>query len=38
VIQRYWSLALTYSGYDITERNKQFWEQVEETLCARICP
>jgi cobalt-zinc-cadmium efflux system outer membrane protein len=28
VIQRYWSLALAYSGYDITERNKQFWEQV----------
>ena len=28
VIQRYWSLALAYSGYDITERNKQFWDQV----------
>jgi cobalt-zinc-cadmium efflux system outer membrane protein len=28
VIQRYWGLALTYSGYEITERNKQFWEQV----------
>jgi cobalt-zinc-cadmium efflux system outer membrane protein len=28
VIQRYWNLALAYSGYDITERNKQFWEQV----------
>jgi cobalt-zinc-cadmium efflux system outer membrane protein len=28
VIQRYWSLALAYSGYDITERNKEFWEQV----------
>ena len=28
VIQQYWSLALTYAGYDITERNKQFWEQV----------
>jgi cobalt-zinc-cadmium efflux system outer membrane protein len=28
VIQRYWGLALAYSGYDITQRNKQFWEQV----------
>jgi cobalt-zinc-cadmium efflux system outer membrane protein len=28
VIQRYWSLSLAYSGYDITQRNKQFWEQV----------
>jgi cobalt-zinc-cadmium efflux system outer membrane protein len=28
VIQRYWNLALTYSGFDITQRNKQFWEQV----------
>jgi cobalt-zinc-cadmium efflux system outer membrane protein len=28
VIQRYWNLALAYSGYDITEHNKQFWEQV----------
>jgi cobalt-zinc-cadmium efflux system outer membrane protein len=28
VIQRYWNLALAYSGYDITQRNKQFWEQV----------
>jgi outer membrane protein, heavy metal efflux system len=28
VIQRYWSLALAYSGYEITERNKQFWDQV----------
>jgi cobalt-zinc-cadmium efflux system outer membrane protein len=28
VIQRYWNLALAYSGYDITERNREFWEQV----------
>ncbi|MFZ5450129.1 MAG: TolC family protein [Thermodesulfobacteriota bacterium] len=28
VIQRYWNLALAYSGYDITQHNKQFWEQV----------
>ncbi|MBU4231800.1 MAG: TolC family protein [Proteobacteria bacterium] len=35
VIQRYWSLALTYSGYDITERNKQFWEQVVQVAETR---
>jgi cobalt-zinc-cadmium efflux system outer membrane protein len=28
VIQKYWTLALAYSGYDITQRNKEFWEQV----------
>ena len=28
VIQRYWSLSLAYSGFDLTQRNKQFWEQV----------
>jgi cobalt-zinc-cadmium efflux system outer membrane protein len=28
VIQRYWNLALAYSGYDITQRNREFWEQV----------
>jgi cobalt-zinc-cadmium efflux system outer membrane protein len=28
VIRGYWSLALAYSGYDITQRNKQFWDQV----------
>jgi cobalt-zinc-cadmium efflux system outer membrane protein len=28
VIQKYWGLALAYGGYDITLRNKQFWEQV----------
>ena len=28
VIQKYWDLALTYSGYNITQRNKQFWDQV----------
>jgi cobalt-zinc-cadmium efflux system outer membrane protein len=35
VIQRYWSLALAYSGYDITERNKQFWEQVVQAAETR---
>ena len=28
VIRGYWNLALAYSGYDITQRNKQFWDQV----------
>ena len=28
VIRGYWNLALSYSGYDITQRNKQFWDQV----------
>ncbi len=28
VIQKYWTLALAYSGYDITQRNKEFWDQV----------
>src|SRR5665648_197735 len=35
VIQRYWSLALAYSGYDITERNKQFWDQVVQVAETR---
>jgi cobalt-zinc-cadmium efflux system outer membrane protein len=28
VIQAYWGLALAYSSYEITEKNKNFWEQV----------
>jgi len=35
VIQRYWSLALAYSGYEITERNKQFWDQVVQVVETR---
>jgi outer membrane protein TolC len=35
VIQRYWSLALAYSGYEITERNKQFWDQVVQVAETR---
>ena len=27
VIQKYWDLALTYSGYDIIQKNKQFWSR-----------
>ena len=28
MIEAYWGLSLAYSDYDITQRNKQFWEQV----------
>jgi outer membrane protein TolC len=35
VIQKYWSLALAYSGFDITQRNKQFWEQVVQVAETR---
>jgi len=28
VIRGYWDLALAYSGFEITQRNKQFWDQV----------
>jgi cobalt-zinc-cadmium efflux system outer membrane protein len=35
VIRKYWDLALTYSGFDITERNKQFWEQVVQVAETR---
>lgn len=35
VIQKYWGLALTYSGYEITQKNKQFWEQVVQVAETR---
>lgn len=35
VIQKYWDLALTYSGYDLTQRNKQFWDQVVQVAETR---
>jgi outer membrane protein TolC len=35
VIQKYWGLALAYTGYDITQRNKQFWEQVVQVAETR---
>ncbi len=35
VIMGYWSLALTYAGFDITHRNKQFWEQVVQVAETR---
>ncbi len=28
VIMTYWGLSLTYASYDLTEKNKTFWEQV----------
>jgi len=28
VIQGYWSLSLAYASYEITDKNKQMWEQV----------
>ena len=28
VIQAYWGLSLSYISYEITEKNKQFWDQV----------
>jgi cobalt-zinc-cadmium efflux system outer membrane protein len=35
VIQKYWGLALAYAGYDITQRNKQFWDQVVQVAETR---
>ncbi|MFZ5453344.1 MAG: TolC family protein [Thermodesulfobacteriota bacterium] len=35
VIQKYWGLALTYAGYDITQQNKKFWEQVVQVAETR---
>jgi outer membrane protein TolC len=28
VMMSYWTLALAYAGFEIVQRNKQFWEQV----------
>lgn len=28
VVMSYWTLALAYAGFDIIQKNKQFWEQV----------
>ncbi len=35
VIQGYWDLSLAYAGYDITQKNKQWWEQVVQVAEAR---
>jgi outer membrane protein TolC len=35
VIMGYWGLALAYTGFEITQRNKQFWEQVVQVAETR---
>jgi cobalt-zinc-cadmium efflux system outer membrane protein len=35
VVAAYWSLSLAYVGYDLTQKNKQFWEQVVKVAEAR---
>ena len=35
VIQAYWGLSLSYISYEITEKNKQFWDQVVQVSEAR---
>ena len=35
VVIDYWSLALAYAGFDIVQKNKQFWEQVVQVTETR---
>ncbi len=35
VIESYWNLALAYAGYDLTEKNKHYWEQVVKVVETR---
>jgi outer membrane protein, heavy metal efflux system len=35
VVQGYWSLSLAYAGYDITQKNKHWWEQVVQVAETR---
>ena len=35
VIQAYWGLSLAHSSYEITEKNKHFWEQVVQVAETR---
>jgi cobalt-zinc-cadmium efflux system outer membrane protein len=35
VMMSYWGLALAYAGFDIVQRNKQFWEQVVQVTETR---
>jgi outer membrane protein, heavy metal efflux system len=35
VIQGYWSLSLAYASYDITQKDKQLWEQVVQVAETR---
>ena len=35
VIMGYWGLSLAYGSYDLTQKNKQFWEQVVQVAETR---
>ena len=35
VVVGYWNLALAYAGFDIVQKNKQFWEQVVQVTETR---
>ncbi len=35
VVMGYWNLALAYSGFDLVQRSKQFWEQVVQVTETR---
>jgi cobalt-zinc-cadmium efflux system outer membrane protein len=35
VVMDYWNLALAYAGFDIVQKNKQFWEQVVQVTETR---
>jgi cobalt-zinc-cadmium efflux system outer membrane protein len=35
VIQGYWNLSLAYAGYDITQKDKELWQQVVEVAQTR---
>jgi len=35
VVMSYWTLALAYAGFDIVQKNKQFWEQVVQVTETR---
>jgi len=35
VVMGYWNLALAYTGFDIVQKNKQFWEQVVQVTETR---
>jgi cobalt-zinc-cadmium efflux system outer membrane protein len=35
VVMDYWNLSLAYAGFDIVQRNKQFWDQVVQVTETR---
>ncbi len=35
VIQKYWTLSLAYAGFDITQKNRHWWEQVVKVAESR---